>query len=84
MIDIFSRYIVGAIVHACEDGVRAKEMILDVFGVHGTSLVVHSDGRPSMTSKTVTTLLTDLVVTESRSRPHVSNDNPPPSPCSKR
>ena len=76
MIDIFSRYIVGAIVHACEDGVLAKEMMLDAFGLHGAPEVVHSDGGPSMTSKTVTTLLSDLGITRSRSRPHVSNDNP--------
>ena len=76
MIDIFSRYIVGAIVHSCEDGVLAKEMMLDAFGLHGTPEIVHSDGGPSMTSKTVRTLLADLGVTASRSRPHVSNDNP--------
>ena len=55
MIDIFSRYIVGAIVHACEDGLLAKEMMTDAFGIHGTPEVVHSDGGPSMTSKTVRT-----------------------------
>jgi putative transposase len=76
MIDIFSRYIVGAIVHSCEDGVLAKEMMIDAFGLHGTPEVVHSDGGPSMTSKTVKTLLSDLGVVRSRSRPHVSNDNP--------
>lgn len=76
MIDIFSRYIVGAIVHATEDGILAKEMMLDAFGLYGTPEVVHSDGGPSMTSKTVRTLLADLGVTASRSRPHVSNDNP--------
>ncbi len=76
MIDIFSRYIVGAVVHACEDGILAKEMMQSAFGLHGTPQVVHSDGGPSMTSKTVTTLLADLGVTRSRSRPHVSNDNP--------
>lgn len=72
MIDIFPRYVV----HACEDGILAKEMMLDAFGIHGTPQVVHSDGGPSMTSKTVRTLLADLGVTASRSRPHVSNDNP--------
>ncbi len=76
MIDIFSRYIVGAIVHSCEDGVLAKEMMLDAFGLHGTPEIVHSDGGPSMTSKTVRTLLADLSMTASRSRPRVSNDNP--------
>ena len=76
MIDIFSRYIVGAIVHSCEDGLLAKEMMQGAFGVHGTPEVVHSDGGPSMTSKTVTTLLADLGVVRSKSRPRVSNDNP--------
>jgi len=76
MIDIFSRYIVGAVVHACEDGLLAKEMMMDAFGLHGVPEVVHSDGGLSMTSKTVKTLLTDLGVIRSRSRPHVSNDNP--------
>lgn len=76
MIDIFSRYIVGAIVHSCEDGLLAKQMMLDAFGLHGTPQVVHSDGGPSMTSKTVKTLLADLDVVRSRPRPHVSNDNP--------
>jgi hypothetical protein len=76
MIDIFSRYIVGAIVHACEDGLLTKEMMTDAFGLHGIPEVVHSDGGPSMTSKTVKTLLADLGVVRSRSRPHVSNDNP--------
>lgn len=76
MIDIFSRYVVGAIVHSCEDGLLAKEMMMDAFGLHGVHEVVHSDGGPSMTSKTVKTLLADLGVVRSRSRPHVSNDNP--------
>ncbi len=76
MIDIFSRYVVGAIVHSCEDGLLAKEMMMDAFGLHGVPEVVHSDGGPSMTSKTVKTLLADLGVVRSRSRPHVSNDNP--------
>lgn len=76
MVDIFSRYIVGTVVHAYEDGLLAKEMMRDAFGLHGIPEVVHSDGGPSMTSKTVTTLLADLGVTRSRSRPHVSNDNP--------
>ncbi|OMH26709.1 IS3 family transposase [Tersicoccus phoenicis] len=76
MIDIFSRYIVGAVVHATEDGALATEMMTSAFGVHGTPQVVHSDGGPSMTSKTVRTLLADLGVVRSRSRPRVSNDNP--------
>lgn len=76
MIDIYSRYIVGAHVHAHESGPLAEEMIKQVFGVHGVPHVVHADRGTSMTSKTVAALLADLNVTRSHSRPHVSNDNP--------
>lgn len=76
MIDIFSRYIVGAHVHASESGELAVEMMKEIFGIHGTPEVVHADRGTSMTSKTVATLLSDLEVTRSHSRPRVSNDNP--------
>ena len=76
MIDIYSRYIVGVHVHAHESGVLAKELIEQVFAVHGVPHVVHADRGTSMTSKTVATLLADLEVTRSHSRPRVSNDNP--------
>jgi putative transposase len=76
MIDIYSRYIVGAHVHAHESGVLAKELMEQVFTVHGVPQVVHADRGTSMTSKTVATLLADLEVTRSHSRPRVSNDNP--------
>ena len=76
MVDIYSRYIVGAAVHSSEQGVLAKEMMQQAFGIHGAPEIVHSDGGPSMTSKTVAALLDDLGVLRSRSRPRVSNDNP--------
>lgn len=76
MIDIFSRYIVGAHVHASESGELAVEMMKEIFGIHGTPEVVHADRGTSMTSKTVAALLSDLEVTKSHSRPRVSNDNP--------
>jgi len=76
MIDIYSRYIVGAVVHAHESGPLAVEMMKETFGVHGIPQVVHADRGTSMTSKTVTALLSDLEVTRSHSRPKVSNDNP--------
>lgn len=76
MIDIYSRYIVGVRVHAREDGALAKDMMREVFGVHGIPHVVHSDRGTAMTSKTVADLLEDLAVTRSHSRPKVSNDNP--------
>ena len=76
MIDIYSRYIVGAHVHAHEAGVLAEEMMKQIFGIHGIPHVVHADRGTSMTSKSVATLLADLGVTRSHSRPSVSNDNP--------
>ena len=39
-------------------------------------LTIHADRGSSMTSRPVTFLLADLGVTQSHSRPHVSNDNP--------
>jgi putative transposase len=76
MIDIYSRYIVGVRVHAREDGALAKDMMCEVFGVHGIPNVVHADRGTAMTSKSVADLLEDLAVTRSHSRPKVSNDNP--------
>lgn len=76
MIDIYSRYIVGVHVHAHESGVLAKELMEQIFAVHGVPQVVHADRGTSMTSKTVAALLADLEVTRSHSRPRVSNDNP--------
>lgn len=76
MIDIYSRYIVGVEVHAHESGVLAKELMEQIFAVHGVPQVVHADRGTSMTSKTVAALLADLDVTRSHSRPRVSNDNP--------
>jgi putative transposase len=76
MIDIYSRYIVGVQVHAHESGVLAKELMEQIFAVHGVPQVVHADRGTSMTSKTVAVLLADLEVTRSHSRPRVSNDNP--------
>ena len=76
MIDIYSRYIVGVHVHAHESGVLARELMEQIFAVHGIPQVVHADRGTSMTSKSVASLLSDLDVTRSHSRPRVSNDNP--------
>jgi transposase InsO family protein len=76
MIDIYSRHIVGCHIHTRESGVLATELMQQIFGTHGIPHVVHADRGTSMTSKSVTTLLADLQVTQSHSRPRVSNDNP--------
>ncbi len=76
MIDIYSRMIVGAHVHHTETAALAADLMTEVFGIQGVPQVVHADRGTSMTSKTVATLLDDLQVTRSHSRPRVSNDNP--------
>jgi hypothetical protein len=45
-------------------------------GIGRGQLTIHADRGSSMTSKPVALLLADLGVTQSHSRPHVSNDNP--------
>ena len=50
--------------------------MIEVFGLHGIPEVVHADRGTAMTSRTVATLLSDLEVTNSHSRPRASIDNP--------
>ena len=76
MLDIFSRFIVGCVVHTRESAGLAEEFMATVFGVYGIPKVVHADRGSSMTSKPVAALLSDLQVVKSHSRPKVSNDNP--------
>jgi putative transposase len=79
LLDIFSRYVVGWMVAHREAADLAKRLIADSIAkqevVPGT-LTVHADRGTSMRSKPVALLMSDLGVTKSHSRPHVSNDNP--------
>ncbi len=76
-LDVFSRMIVGWRVEAHEDDELAREMFTTAFGEHrGRPGIVHSDGGPAMTSKTLTGLFHDLGIEVSKNRPRVSNDNP--------
>jgi putative transposase len=78
MIDIFSRKAVHQEVHLTETGELAGEFIEHAIIASGGARpgYIHADNGTSMTSKTVAGLLTDLKITKSHSRPHVSNDNP--------
>jgi putative transposase len=78
MIDIFSRYVVHWEVHVRESGDLAKQFIENCIRANGgiAPRTIHSDRGTSMTSKSVASLLSDLDIIKSHSRPRVSNDNP--------
>jgi transposase InsO family protein len=78
MIDIFSRKAIRWEVHPTETGDLAKEFIENAIAGNGGARpdYIHADNGTSMTSKSVSQLLSDLSITRSHSRPHVSNDNP--------
>jgi putative transposase len=79
IMDIFSRYVVGWMVAHRESAALAKRLIEDTCSKQGISsgqLTLHADRGSSMKSKCVAQLLSDLGVTKTHSRPHVSNDNP--------
>ena len=75
MIDIYSRFIVGARVHPAESAVLAEQMMRHIFALHGAPQVLHADRGTSMTSKSVAALLEGLDITPSHSRLRASNDN---------
>jgi putative transposase len=79
ILDVFSRSVVGWMVAHRESAVLAEKLIRETCSRQGIvpgQLTVHADRGSSMTSKAVALLLSDLGVTKSHSRPHVSNDNP--------
>ena len=78
MLDIFSRKVIRWEVHYGESGDLAKAFMQHAIIANGGAKprYIHADNGTSMTSKNVATLLTDLNITRSHSRPHVSNDNP--------
>jgi putative transposase len=78
MLDIFSRKAIRWEVHATENAEIAKEFI-DASVISNGGIApnaIHADRGTSMTSKPVSVLLSDLHISQSHSRPHVSNDNP--------
>ena len=78
MLDIFSRKVIHWEAHYGESGDLAKAFMQHAIAANGGARprYIHADNGTSMTSKNVATLLTDLNITRSHSRPHVSNDNP--------
>jgi putative transposase len=79
ILDIFSRYVVGWMVAHREQNALAKRLIEESAvkqNIAPGQLAVHADRGSSMKSKLVAHLLSDLGITKTHSRPHVSNDNP--------
>jgi putative transposase len=79
LLDIFSRYVVGWMLAARESAELAEQLIADTVekqNIAPGTLTLHADRGTSMRSKPVASLLIDLDVAKSHSRPHVSDDNP--------
>ena len=79
ILDVFSRYVVGWMLAYRELASLAERLIEETCErqeIVPGQLTVHADRGPSMTSKPVALLLSDLGVTKTHSRPYVSNDNP--------
>jgi putative transposase len=79
ILDIYSRYAVGWMLATRESAALAEKLIASTCADQGISrgqLTIHADRGSSMTSRPVAFLLADLGITQSHSRPHVSNDNP--------
>jgi putative transposase len=79
VLDIFSRYVVGWLLAERECQTLAEHLVRESCqkqDIPREQLTLHADRGPAMTSKTLATLLSDLGVDKSHSRPHVCDDNP--------
>jgi putative transposase len=79
ILDVYSRYVVGWMVASRESAMLAKKLIGETCAKQNISpdqLTIHADRGSSMKSKAVALLMSDLGITKTHSRPHVSNDNP--------
>jgi len=79
ILDIFSRYPVGWMLAERESASLAERLIVETQekqGIQPGQLTVHMDRGAPMTAKSFALLLSDLGITKSYSRPHVSDDNP--------
>jgi putative transposase len=79
ILDVFSRYVVSWMVTHREAATLAEQLIEQTIlkqQIQPGQLTIHADRGAAMTSKAVALLLSDLGVTKTHSRPHVSNDNP--------
>lgn len=79
LLDLFSRFVVGWLMAERESTDLAQVLIAESCTrqtIEPHQLTIHADRGAPMIAKSLALLLADLRVTESHSRPHVSNDNP--------
>jgi putative transposase len=79
VLDIYSRYVTGWMLAQRESSTLAKRLLRESCQkqqIARDQLTLHADRGSSMSSKPVALMLSDLGVTKTHSRPHVSNDNP--------
>jgi len=79
MLDIYSRYVVGWLVSERENGETAQHFIRETIrreNVDANKLTIHSDRGSPMTASNTVQLLAVLGLSQSFSRPRVSDDNP--------
>lgn len=79
LMDVYSRYAVGWLIATTQSAELAEQLIAQSYAKHAIlpgQLTIHSDNGAPMRAKTICQLMADLAVTESHSRPHVSDDNP--------
>jgi putative transposase len=78
VLDVWSRMIVGAVVHEVEDATLAAKLLERCYieqGVTANQLVLHSDNGGAMKGNTMLAKLQQLGIMPSFSRPNVSDDN---------
>jgi putative transposase len=78
VIDVFSRYVVGWLISERECAELAQQLFKETCekeGVGPGQVTAHSDRGSPMTAKSTAQLMADLGLTQSFSRPRVSNDN---------
>ena len=79
LIDLYSRYIVGWMIAETENSALAQRFVGTAFAHHQitpNTLTVHQDRGAPMTASGFVSLLAELKIDVSHSRPRVSNDNP--------
>ena len=78
VLDVWSRKIVGHIVHEAENSELAAAFVDEVFRREGSpsALILHQDNGSPMTGATLKATLNELNIKASYSRPSVSDDNP--------